>query len=362
MKRIVIAVAVVAIAGVLWLSLHGGDKSETSASSAVAKGQTQSAAKVERRTIDVAVEGVGEINPANLVTVKPEVGGRIQTIHVVTGQAIRKGDPLVSLDDTDLLTERSSAQTEIAGTQVQLEKAQRDYERNRDLFASKLVSLEVFENSKTTLELARNEFEKSQKRLQGVEDKLKKIHIVAPFDGTVLTVSVGKGQVVSGATGVTQGTELMTFADLNEMIIRAHITQVDVTKIQLDQKVDITVDSIPGVTLAGKVVLIAPIAVVKNNIKGFSVDVLITRGDARVRPGMNANLRFPVAHVEGALSVPITAVFAEGKEKVVYVKTARSAERRVISIGVSDYSYCEIVNGLREGETVLLERPAPTKS
>jgi len=101
---------------------------------------------------------------------------------------------------------------------------------------------------------------------------------------------------------------------------------------------------------------------VKNGIKGFSVDVLITKGDQRLRPGMNANLRFPVAHVESAISVPLAAVFVEEKEKVVYVKTPQGSERRKVGVGVSDYNHCEILDGVSEGEEVLLERPAPAKS
>lgn len=352
MKKLLIICGVLAVGGVVWFGLKNGTGGEKS------RNKVENIAAAERRNIDVKVEAVGEINPVNLVTVKPEVSGRIQTVQVVTGQDVRRGDLLVSLDDTDLLTERDAANTEIAGSRVQLEKAERDFDRNRDLFASKLVSQEVFDNAKTTLDLAKNDFEKAEKRLQSVEDKLKKISIVAPFDGTVLNVLVSKGQVVSGASGVSQGTDLMTFADLNQMFIRAHINQVDVTKIQAGQKVAITVDSLPGVTLEGTVTLIAPIATVKNNIKGFSVDVLITRSDPRIRPGMNANLRFPVAHVESALTVPIVAVFAEGTEKVVYVKTTGSPQRRAVQVGASDYSYCQILSGLNEGEKVLLERPA----
>ncbi len=353
MKKFAVVVCVLIAATLLWLGLRGSESDRQGS-----RIRSATTAKVERRTIDPAVEAVGEINPANLVTVKPEVSGRIHTIFVASGQPVKKGEMLLTLYDTDLLTERSAALTEIAGAQLQLDKAQRDFQRNHKLYDSKLVSQEAFDNAKTAQEQARNEFEKAGKKLQAVDDKLSKIRIVAPFDGTVLSLFVSKGQVVSGATGMTTGTDLMTFADLTEMLIRAHINQVDVTKLQPGQRVDITVDSIPGVTLEGKVVLIAPIATVKNDIKGFSVDVLITQSDARIRPGMNANLRFPVAHVEQALSVPLAAVFAEGKEKVVYVKTARGADRRPVNVGVSDFNYCEILEGLKEGDVVLLERPA----
>ncbi len=319
-------------------------------------------AQAERRNLAVTVESIGEIFPANQVSVKPEVSGRVQTVFVKTGQTVAKGEPLVLLDETDLLTERAAAQTEINGAQVRLEKAQRDFERMDKQFKAKLVSQEDLDNARTTLALARNEAERARSRLQAVEDKLQKVRIVAPFDGTVLDVNVTKGQVVSGATGVSQGTELMSFADLNEMLIRTHINQVDIAKLRLGQTVEIMVDALPGVTLDGKVTLIAPAATVRNGVKGFTVEVLISRTDPRVRPGMNANLRFPVREVEGALSVPLAAVFMEAGESVVYVPTPTGAERRVVQIGVANVDGAEVISGLREGESVLLERPVTAPS
>ena len=337
----------------VWWAARGGSANDS-------KSTAPTTAKVARRDIDVTVAAVGEINPGNQVSVKPEVSGRIHRLAVQTGQTVAKGELLVALDDTDLLTERDAAQTQIAAAQVQLAKAQRDFDRQKDLLANKLVSQEVFDNTQTSLELARTEFDKAQKQLQIVEDKLKKIRILAPFDGTVLNIFVTQGQVVSGATSVSQGTDLLTFADLKALVIRAHINQVDITKIKPDQEVAITVDSIPDTTLAGKVILIAPIATVKNNIKGFSVDVLISKSDDRVRPGMNANLKFPVVHLTGVLTVPLSAVFVDGKEKIAYVQTPTGSARRVVTVGESDFQNVQILTGLQEGDVVLLEQPKTT--
>lgn len=350
MKKVLIVIVALAVGGwVFWNTRHTDRPAA----------DVPRTAKVEKRTLDVAVEAVGEVNPGNQVTVKSEVGGRIAKIHVATGQFVHKGEPLISLDDTDLITERDAAKTEIAGTEVQLQKAQRDHDRLQNLFKSKLVSQENLDDARTTLDLARNDFEKAQKKLQAVEDKLKKIRIAASFDGTVLNVLITEGQVVSSATSVSQGTDLMTFADLNQLLIRAHINQVDVAKVQPKQQVSITVNSLPGVTFEGQVVLIAPVATVKNGIKGFSVDVLIAHSDPRVRPGMNANLRYPVAHVVGALCVPISAVFVEDKDEAVYIQKGDKNERRIVTVGETDFQYAQITTGVKENEIVLLERPKP---
>ncbi|MCG3146639.1 MAG: Macrolide export protein MacA [Verrucomicrobiae bacterium] len=352
MKKVLIGVAVLAVAAAAWLGLRRGEppgaKAAVPASDSV---------RAERRDIKVVVESVGEINPANQVAVKAEVSGKIQRIEVGVGQVVKRGELLLALDDTDLLTEKQGAQTEIEGAKLQLAKSRRDFVRNQELFTSNLVSKEVFENAKTAQDLAQNDFERAQRRLQTVEDKLQKVRILAPFDGTVLTLPVSKGQVVSGATSVSQGTELMTFADLNALVIRSHVSQVDITRIAVGQAAEIRVDSLVDAKMAGRVTLIAPIATVRNGIKGFSVEVLITQGDARIRPGMNANLTFPVATAVGTVAVPVSAVFAEGREKVVYVRRGTVPERRVVTVGATDYNFCEITAGLQDGEVVLLEKP-----
>ncbi len=355
MKKLVITVTGAAvIAWIAWSILrppiHGRGR---------AGALVPTSATIGRGTIEVIVEAIGEINPANQVTVKAEVGGRVKETAVRTGQHVTRGTLLISLDDTDLLTERDAALTDIAGARFELDKAQRDFDRLSDLFASELVSREAFDNARTALQLSSNVFLRAEKSLQGVEDKLKKIRIDAPFDGTVLSILVSEGQVVSGAAGVNQGTDLMTFADLNQMMIRAHINQVEIINIQPDHEVEIMVDSLPETTLEGRVVLIAPIATVKDKIKGFNVDVLITRNDPRVRPGMNANLTFPVILLEDVLTVPVAAVFTEGEETVVYLETAEdpAPARRVVEIGPSDFQQAQILAGLAEGDTVRLQKP-----
>ena len=113
------------------------------------------------------------------------------------------------------------------------------------------------------------------------------------------------------------------------------------------------------VLVAVWVVMIAPVATVKDQIKGFSVDVLITKNDTRVRPGMNANLRFPIVSLQEVLTLPVAAIFQEEDETVVYVKMAESdaAERRPIEIGESDFHQVEVRSGLEPGDVVWLEKP-----
>ena len=171
------------------------------------------------------------------------------------------------------------------------------------------------------------------------------------------------GQAVSGSGGFNSGTEVLTIADLNEMIINAHINQADVTRLHVDQEVEVQIEAVAGLTVTGRVERIAPQATLKNNIKGFAVRILLKDIDEQVRPGMTANIKVPVASVEDVLAVPLAAVFTEKNpetgmaERFVYVKKRKAYERRPVQIGISDFFFAEIQSGLSPGEVVCLELP-----
>ncbi len=195
--------------------------------------------KVESRDIRFTVSAAGDIGPADQVSVRPEVNGRIAELPVDIGDKVKSGDLLCRLDDADLQIERSSRLTEIEGAKLQLEKAERNFERAKKLFSDNLVSKEVFDDARTDFDLAKNNLERSDKALKLIEDRLSKTKIMAPFDCTVLTRPVSVGQALSGSGGFNSGTEVMTIANLNEMIILAHISQADVTHLAANQPVDV---------------------------------------------------------------------------------------------------------------------------
>ncbi len=129
---------------------------------------------------------------------RPEVNGRILQLPVDIGDSVRKGDLLFQLDDRDLQIEKESRQKEIERAKLGIEQAERNYVRSQALFNEFLISKELFEDTKTLYELAKNTLGRAEKAMELVEDRLRKTRITAPFDCTVLTRPVSVGQAVSG--------------------------------------------------------------------------------------------------------------------------------------------------------------------
>jgi RND family efflux transporter MFP subunit len=358
MKKLVIFLLLALAAGGGWLAWNRKPAPEKAAQAAVAD---KPIARAERRDIAFSIEVSGDVTPAAQLDVKPEVGGKIKALHVVPGQQVKEGDLLVEIDDRDLLTERDSANTEIEGAKLGMEKSRKNYERSKELFEAKLISQEVFDNLSSEFALAENGWVRAQRKLQLVEDKLRKTKVIAAQDGTVLTVPVIQGQVAIAAASVNSGTTLMTIANLSKLLVETHINQVDVAKLELNQPVRLRVESLKDVEMEAKISFIAPIATVKNNVKGFQVQAIIEEPNPRMRPGMTVNMTVPIASAEDAVSVPIGAVFkGEGNKKVVYVRNGDGTERREVKVGVTDISHAQILKGVNEGEEILLVEPERT--
>ena len=314
-----------------------------------------STATVEPRSIRFGVTAAGDIGPADQVSVRPEVNGRIAELPVDVGDKVAKDALLCRLDDRDLQIEKQARETEVDGAKLALQKAQRTFLRNTKLFNDNLISRELFDDSRTEFDLATNALARAASALNLVEDRLSKTKILAPFDCTVLTRPVSAGQAVSGSAGFNAGTEILSIANLNDMIITAHINQTDVIRLTPGQTVEVAVESAPGLELAGTLDRIAPQAVVKNGIKGFATRVALKNIDARVRPGMTAIMNFPVSSAENVLSVPLSAIFTERNDRYVFVRDGETFVRRSVRVGLTDFFFAEIQQGLNEGEVVSLE-------
>jgi RND family efflux transporter MFP subunit len=320
-------------------------------------------ALAELRDINFAVNAAGEIAPAEQVSVRPEINGLVLALPVDIGDRVKKDTLLFKLDDTELQRQRASNLTDIEKAKLGVEKAQRDYQRSQQLLAEKLISQELYDDTKTTFELAKNALERTQKDLAIIEERLTKTEVKAPFDCTVLTRPVSVGQAVSGSGGFNSGSEILTIADLNSMIINAQVNQADVPRLKVGETVEVTIEAVTGLRATGIVERISPQATIKNNIKGYPARIVLKDVDPRVRPGMTANVKIPVASADNVTAVPLAAVFTEKAvegtqmERFVYVKQGEAFEKRNVKIGVSDYFFAEIQEGLAPGEVVSLEMP-----
>ena len=361
MKKLLTIAVIAALAGGGWFAKTRDWFGLFKESGAVEQDDTPTVV-AEKKDIDFSIRVSGDVMPDTQLDVKAEVGGRIKVLHVEPGATVKAGDVLVEIDDTDILTEMDSAKTEIEGAKLSVTKAERNFERAKDLFDEKLISQEAFDNLSSELDISKNSYTKAEKKMQLVQDKLNKTKVYAPGDGTVLTVPVVEGQVAIAAASVNSGTTLMSIANLSKLIVETHVNQVDVSRLAPKQQVRIVAEALKDVEMNAELTFIAPVATIRNGIKGFTVRAAIHQTTARMKPGMTVQISIPVAHAEDVVSVPVSAVFkGSGNSRVVYVRKGMKTEKRPVKIGISNTEDAQILQGLTVGEEILLTEPQRTQ-
>ena len=132
------------------------------------------------------------------------------------------------------------------------------------------------------------------------------------------------------------------------------MSEADIAKVQLNDKVEVTSTAYPGVTFDAAVTTVNPAASMDNGVASYGVTVTFLSDDARLLPGLSANLHIITAAKDSVLLIPTTAVITNGDQKFVYVKTSKGSLEVPITTGIESASgMTEVTSGLSAGDKVL---------
>jgi len=281
--------------------------------------------KVAKRNLTELVVANGKIQPVVQVKISPEVSGEIIALPVKEGQQVKKGDLLVKIKPDNYIASRDSSKasylyslTSSNSAAASLEKAESEFNRNRQLHENKLVSDSTYQDAKMAYEVAKaslagakQQVDMAKASLLKAEDDLSKTTIYSPLDGTITKLNSQLGERVVG-TAMMAGTEIMTVSDLNEMETRVDISEIDVVLIAIGQNARLEVDSFKDRKFKGVVTEIANSA--KTTTSGssqeatkFEVKIRFSEKEA-FRPGMSVTAEIETRSRTNVLTVPIQSV------------------------------------------------------
>lgn len=317
-------------------------------------------AKVRTASIAEEIVAVGRLRAVFSTELRSEINGRIVKILAVDGQAMKRDQEILRLDQQDLLTQIQEVERTIEAAKLRAQRAKRDYDRLVELQQRGVVTMKDFDDARVTFSLAENDAKISEARAANLRDKLTKTIIRAPHDGTLLLRDLTEGQVITSAAAQNGGTLLGEVADLSVLMVRTNINEIDVARLQVAHAARVRVDSMRSVLLNGSIKRIATSANESNvdRTRTFPVDVLIDDADPRLRPGMSATVMFTLARIEEALAVPLSAVFstAEGA-RYVFLKKGVTFVAHQVETGIADVRRVQIISGLQVGDDVAQTRP-----
>jgi RND family efflux transporter MFP subunit len=317
--------------------------------------------KVRTASIAEEIVAVGRVRALFSTELRSEINGRIIKITAIDGQAVKKDDELIRLDQTDILTQLQEAERNIEAAKLRAERTHVDLVRQKELRDAGLITPKDFEDARTTASLADNDNNIYEARAANLRDKLTKTIIRAPHNGTLLLKDLTEGQVITGAAAQNGGQLLGEVADLSVLMVRTNINEIDVARLKVNDAARVRVDSIRSMIVAGTIKRISTSASESavDRTRFFPVDVVLDEADERIRPGMSATVFVTLARAEDVPTLPISAVFSTA-EAVRYVFLAKGEDRyevREMEAGIADTRRVQILSGLKDGDEVALTRP-----
>ncbi|MBZ5515372.1 MAG: efflux RND transporter periplasmic adaptor subunit [Acidobacteriia bacterium] len=357
-------------------------------------------AKVERGDLARSVVATGKIEPLAKVEIKSKASGIVKQIFADYGDHVKEGQVLVELDKEELQARVRESRANLLAAQASSEAAQATYERNkveaegpdipflkaemdraRQLHAEGLVAKPIIENAEKAYQIALNkqmaaqrtvavsradisrakaQVAQAQASLESAEEDLRNSTIVSPMDGLVLSRNVEIGDAVSSILILgSQATLVMTLGDVSEVYVKGKVDEADISKVYLGQPARIVVESLKDKKFEGKVTKISPMGVEKENVTTFEVKVSIHNPSGELKANMSANAEIILEEKHNILMIPEAATIYDKDRKTFLEVPDPKAEkgRRKLSakLGISNGVKTELLEGLKEGDQVILQ-------
>jgi membrane fusion protein (multidrug efflux system) len=286
-----------------------------------------------RRAEMVAVySGTAPIEAHEEAEVVAKVGGEVRQIFVEEGDAVRTGQVLARLDGDRL-------RLEVAETEANLRKLERDYNRQLELSQKGLVAKGTAENAKFDLDALRAAYDRARLELGYTE-------IRAPIDGVVSARYIKVGNTIAPNDPTFRVT------NLDPLLAFVHIPEKEFRKLAPQQTADVVVDALGGEHYQGTISRISPTVDPKTGT--FRARVEVQDPSRRLKPGMFARVNIVYERRSEALQLPRAAIVDADGEQSVFVVSGGKAEQRRVRTGLASNGWIEVVEGLDGTEQVVV--------
>ncbi|AUC11334.1 efflux transporter periplasmic adaptor subunit [Rhizobium sp. Y9] len=371
-KRLILsAVTLVGLLGVWLLFLRSPAKPELVT------------AQARTGDIEEVVLATGVLEPLELVRVGAQASGRIEHLAVKIGDIVEAGQLVAEIDSQtrrNTLRDREAALANIravhAARRAGLVKAEKDFERERDLLAGGSTPRAQYDAAVATRDSARAEVQsldaqvaQAQVALESAGIELDYTRITAPIAGTVVAIVTDEGQTVNA---LQTAPTIVMIARLDTMTVRADISEADVVRVRRGLPVWFSILGDPKRRFDGELRQVEPApASIANESNAAASRINSTNGavyytglidvanaDGILRPSMTAQVSIVLSRVSGAVLVPLSAVEraprAGDTARVRILDAMGEVQIRQVQVGIDNGADIQILGGLQAGETIVL--------
>ncbi|MCX6133248.1 MAG: efflux RND transporter periplasmic adaptor subunit [Ignavibacteriales bacterium] len=355
-KIIFSAITIIVIAGAAFM-FFGTSKST--------KDEALPLVKVKTGTIVDKALAVGTIEPEIEISVKSKVSGVVKHLFVDVGQYVKAGQPLVEIRPDPTPIELADSKRQVQFAQVDVDNLKKDRTRQEILFKNRLISDKEYEDFQKKFDEAELRVKIATEKLALMESGKVKIGdtqiesiVKAPIDGYVLNRAIEVGDPVTPQTSFMEGTALMKMANMDRLLFKGTVDEIDVGKMKEGMDVEIKVGALPTDTVKGVLRKIWLKAQKKDNATVFPIEILIPGArSTTLRAGYSANANIIVQKKNNVLTIPERVVTFRNDSSFIKIPLGQGKDKeKLIKTGLSDAINIEVVSGLKEGDEVC-EKP-----
>ncbi len=368
---------IVFVALLLLAGAAGGWFWSQGAQAATVKTAVVTAATGSGSTPGAVLNASGYVTARRRATVSSKVTGKVLEVFIEEGKAVRKGQVLARLDDSQVRAALAVAEAQLnsargaaAEDEARLREAERQFNRLTQLVQEKVVGRAEVDTAQSSVEslkariaLAKQQVEVARSQVAALDVDLSDTVVRAPFDGVAISKDAQPGEMISpvSAGGGFTRTGICTIVDMSSLEIEVDVSESYINRVKPNQPVEAILDAYPDWRIPAHVITSVPTA----DRQKATVRVRIGFEDLepRILPDMGVKVSFynerqpetSNTPTKPRLVVPKAAIRTEGGQSVVFVVRENRAERRAVTTGPADGEQIEIVSGLNAGERIVVE-------
>lgn len=323
--------------------------------------------KAARGDVVESVTASGAVNAVTTVLVGTQVSGTIKHLYVDFNSKVKKGQLLAQIDPLLFEAQVDQARANLLKLQANTLDAQRQRDRNKQLFERNLIARSDYETSDANYDSFAAQVAAANASLKSAQTNLQYTRILSPVDGVVISRAVDVGQTVAASFSTPT---LFTIAqDLAKMQVDTSINEADIGRVKEGQDATFTVDAYPNETFRGKVFQVRNAPITVQNVVTYTVVIQVDNKDFKLKPGMTANASITTSMKKDVLKIPNAALRVRIQDKNaqspqkpaaprgpgVWVLENNQPKRVKVALGISDGNMTEVTDGdLKDGMDVIV--------
>lgn len=303
----------------------------------------------------------GSIEPRDEILVKPNMNGIIAELNHLPGDFVQEGELIAKIQMVPDVAMVQSAASRVDAARVDLKRTEEVYKRDKSLYDQQILAKETYETSFANYRRAKIEYDSAVEQLDltrtgssASTSKRNNTLVFATVTGTILEQPVKVGSRVTMANNFSEGTTVVSIADLTDLLFIGNVNESDVNNVTVGSPVTIHVGALKDKTYHAVVEYVSPKGKDTSGTILFEVKAAISGDDlSALKAGFSSNAEVEMAHKTGVLTIPEATVTYEGDKSFVFVKGSKGEyEKKEVTLGLSDGIKVEVLSGLTGDETL----------